>query len=51
MEALLAALDTLRIQTLLLWPNIDAGSDHISKAIRVFRAQCREPMDAHDDQS
>jgi UDP-N-acetylglucosamine 2-epimerase len=23
--------------TLLLWPNIDAGSDHISKAIRDFR--------------
>ena len=37
MEALLAALDKLQIQTLLLWPNIDAGSDHISKAIRVFR--------------
>jgi UDP-N-acetylglucosamine 2-epimerase len=25
------------MQTILLWPNIDAGSDHISKAIRVFR--------------
>jgi UDP-hydrolysing UDP-N-acetyl-D-glucosamine 2-epimerase len=37
MEALLAALDRLQTQTLLLWPNIDAGSDHISKAIRVFR--------------
>jgi UDP-hydrolysing UDP-N-acetyl-D-glucosamine 2-epimerase len=37
MEAVLAALDRLRTQTLLLWPNIDAGSDHISKAIRVFR--------------
>jgi UDP-hydrolysing UDP-N-acetyl-D-glucosamine 2-epimerase len=37
MEELLAALDELRMQTLLLWPNIDAGSDHISKAIRVFR--------------
>lgn len=37
MEELLAGLDAHRIQTLLLWPNIDAGSDHISKAIRVFR--------------
>ena len=37
MEAVLEALETLRTQTLLLWPNIDAGSDHISKAVRVFR--------------
>jgi UDP-hydrolysing UDP-N-acetyl-D-glucosamine 2-epimerase len=27
--------------SLLLWPNIDAGADHISKAIRVFRDQER----------
>jgi UDP-N-acetylglucosamine 2-epimerase len=25
----------------LLWPNIDAGADHVSKAIRVFRDQKR----------
>jgi UDP-hydrolysing UDP-N-acetyl-D-glucosamine 2-epimerase len=37
MEELLAALNRLKIQTLLLWPNIDAGADHISKTIRVFR--------------
>lgn len=37
MESLLEALDRLRTQTILLWPNIDAGADHISKAIRVFR--------------
>jgi UDP-hydrolysing UDP-N-acetyl-D-glucosamine 2-epimerase len=37
MEELLSALDALRIQTLLLWPNIDAGADHISKVIRMFR--------------
>ncbi|MGH9852676.1 MAG: UDP-N-acetylglucosamine 2-epimerase, partial [Blastocatellia bacterium] len=37
MEELLAALDQLQKPTLLLWPNIDAGADHISKAIRVFR--------------
>jgi UDP-hydrolysing UDP-N-acetyl-D-glucosamine 2-epimerase len=37
MEELLLALNRLKIQTVLLWPNIDAGADHISKAIRVFR--------------
>ncbi|MCE7874982.1 UDP-N-acetylglucosamine 2-epimerase (hydrolyzing) [bacterium CPR1] len=37
MEQLLAALQEVQLQTLLLWPNIDAGSDHVSKAIRVFR--------------
>jgi UDP-N-acetylglucosamine 2-epimerase len=36
-EEMLAALAELSQQTILLWPNIDAGSDHISKAIRVFR--------------
>ncbi len=39
MEALLEAVGTLQRPTVLLWPNIDAGSDHISKAIRVFRDQ------------
>jgi UDP-N-acetylglucosamine 2-epimerase len=34
---LLSALARVRVQTLMLWPNIDAGSDHISKSIRVFR--------------
>ncbi len=37
MEAVLEALRRLAMQTVLLWPNIDAGSDHISKAIRSFR--------------
>jgi UDP-hydrolysing UDP-N-acetyl-D-glucosamine 2-epimerase len=41
MEELLTVLDGLETQTVLLWPNIDAGSDHISKAIRVFRDQRR----------
>ncbi len=36
-QAVLDALQVVATQTLLLWPNIDAGSDHISKAIRVFR--------------
>ena len=38
MEVLLSALDSLQMQTLLLWPNIDAGADHISKVIRIHRA-------------
>lgn len=37
MEELLTALERVKQPTILLWPNIDAGSDHISKAIRVFR--------------
>jgi len=43
MEELLCGLDEIKIQTLLLWPNIDAGADHISKAIRVFREE-RKPQ-------
>ncbi|MGD9722085.1 MAG: UDP-N-acetylglucosamine 2-epimerase [Pirellulales bacterium] len=39
MEVLLSALESLQTQTVLLWPNIDAGSDHISKVIRVYRAR------------
>jgi len=37
MRELLNALGQVRMPTLLLWPNIDAGSDHISKEIRRFR--------------
>jgi UDP-hydrolysing UDP-N-acetyl-D-glucosamine 2-epimerase len=37
MEEVLDALDVLETPTILLWPNIDAGADHISKTIRVFR--------------
>jgi UDP-hydrolysing UDP-N-acetyl-D-glucosamine 2-epimerase len=37
MAELLAALEQLERPTLLLWPNIDAGADHISKTVRVFR--------------
>jgi UDP-hydrolysing UDP-N-acetyl-D-glucosamine 2-epimerase len=43
MEQLLEALNMLQTQTTLLWPNIDAGADHISKAIRKFRDQ-RKPV-------
>jgi UDP-hydrolysing UDP-N-acetyl-D-glucosamine 2-epimerase len=37
MEEILKALSEVRQQTVLLWPNIDAGSDQVTKAIRVFR--------------
>lgn len=37
MEEVLETLNHLKMQTILLWPNIDAGADHISKTIRVFR--------------
>lgn len=33
---ILAALLRLKAQAIMLWPNIDAGADHISKAIRSF---------------
>lgn len=39
MQQFLQALDQLQMASVLLWPNIDAGADHISKAIRVFRNQ------------
>jgi UDP-hydrolysing UDP-N-acetyl-D-glucosamine 2-epimerase len=37
MRELLLALEVVQLPTVLLWPNIDAGSDQISKAIRIFR--------------
>lgn len=41
MEEILAALADLRLPTIMLWPNADAGSDEVSKAIRVFRERYR----------
>ncbi len=37
MQQLLEAIKTLGEQVILLWPNIDAGSDGVSQAIRRFR--------------
>jgi UDP-hydrolysing UDP-N-acetyl-D-glucosamine 2-epimerase len=34
---LLRALSDFAVPTVWLWPNIDAGSDHVSKAIRIYR--------------
>lgn len=36
-EQTLTALNELKVPTILLWPNIDAGSDEVSKGIRTFR--------------
>ena len=33
----LNAIETLKIPTFLIWPNMDAGSDGISKGIRIYR--------------
>jgi UDP-hydrolysing UDP-N-acetyl-D-glucosamine 2-epimerase len=41
MESLLNVLNDLKIQTIMLWPNADAGSDEISKAIRSFREKVK----------
>lgn len=37
MEQLLQALHSVQHQAVLLWPNIDAGSDHVSRVVRRFR--------------
>jgi UDP-hydrolysing UDP-N-acetyl-D-glucosamine 2-epimerase len=48
MEELLAALKETNEQVVLLWPNIDAGSDKVSKAIRRFRENNRDyPLHAY----
>lgn len=38
-QRLLKALASLKQQTIWLWPNVDAGSDHVSSAIRTYREQ------------
>lgn len=37
MQEVLTVIERLGTQTVMLWPNIDAGSDRIAKAIRRFR--------------
>lgn len=36
-EETLSALNQLKMPTIMIWPNADAGSDEISKGIRTFR--------------
>jgi UDP-hydrolysing UDP-N-acetyl-D-glucosamine 2-epimerase len=38
----LFAIHQLDVQTLWFWPNVDAGSDDVSKGIRSFREQMRD---------
>ena len=40
------AIDTLKIPTVWIWPNMDAGSDGLSKGIRVYREH-RAPDHIH----
>lgn len=42
----LEAVDSLGIPTIWLWPNMDAGSDGLSKGIRIFREN-RHPQHMH----
>ncbi len=35
----LKAVEAIRMQTVWLWPNVDAGSDDVSKGLRVYREQ------------
>ncbi len=35
------AIDSLKITTIWIWPNMDAGSDGVSKGIRIFREHQR----------
>lgn len=48
MEAVLETVRRLDLQTVLLWPNIDAGSDLVAQAIRRFRENHHEfPLHAY----
>jgi UDP-hydrolysing UDP-N-acetyl-D-glucosamine 2-epimerase len=42
----ISAIDTLKLQTVWLWPNVDAGSDDISKALRTYR-ELKKPTFLH----
>ena len=46
MEEILGAIKELNMQTVLIWPNIDAGSDGVSKSIRRFR-ECNRHLKLH----
>ena len=45
-EQTLQAIDRIAMPTVWLWPNVDAGSDDISKGLRVYREQ-RSPDFVH----
>jgi UDP-hydrolysing UDP-N-acetyl-D-glucosamine 2-epimerase len=37
----LMALDELKMPTVMLWPNVDAGSEDVSRGMRKFRERCK----------
>jgi len=45
-ETLLNAVNDLGMQTVWFWPNVDAGTDDVAKAIRVFREK-NKPAHMH----
>lgn len=45
-EQTIKAISAIRMQTVWLWPNVDAGSDDISKGLRMFREK-EEPDYIH----
>ena len=40
------AIENVRMQTVWLWPNVDAGSDDVSKGLRIFR-ETKQPDYIH----
>ena len=42
-EQLINALHEMAHPTIWIWPNVDAGSDHISKALRIYREHNNAP--------
>jgi len=42
-EVLLRAIFEINIPTIWFWPNVDAGTDSVSKAMRVFREKYKPP--------
>ena len=45
-EETLSAVHRLGMQTVWLWPNVDAGSDQVSKGIRLYRER-KQPTNIH----
>jgi len=41
-EETIEAIKKLKMQTVWLWPNIDAGSDEISKRLRILKSQSKD---------
>jgi len=35
------ALEELKMPTVMVWPNVDAGSEDVSRGMRKFRERCK----------